>query len=111
MKSTMMRLLRVNHSVQLLVSGERRFVLPSRPCFPQFGPKTLAHKETSAPIMSGKTADNVGARLRRVGHVSDIFDDHTEAASSSHEGAGWGERLKARWSARLDRILHGASKS
>lgn len=110
--TTMMKFLKVNHSVQQLVNGGRRFVLPSGPCFPQFGPRTPVLKESIEPIASGTMADKAGARFRCVGHPSDIFDDHAEtSADAAHEAGTWGERLKARWGATLDHFFHGASES
>lgn len=109
--TTMMKFLKVNHSVQLLVNQGRRFVLPSGPCFPQFGPKS--QKESAATHAPSPVADDAGARFRRVGHRADIFDDDEKTSSpdAGHEVEKWSARLKARWTATMDRFFHAASKS
>ncbi|MCX7825696.1 MAG: hypothetical protein N2689_09075 [Verrucomicrobiae bacterium] len=109
--TTMMKFLKVNHSVQLLMNQGRRFVLPSGPCFPQFGPKP--HKNRTAINPPSPLTNDAGARFRRVGHRADIFDDDaaTSSEGAAHESEKWSARLKARWAATVNRLFQGAPKS
>ncbi|MFA6560825.1 MAG: hypothetical protein WCV00_02830 [Verrucomicrobiia bacterium] len=90
--STMMKFLKVNHSVRLMKENDRRFLLPRGPMFPQFGGATVASK----PMLTHEMAPAGGARLCRVRREPDILDDEYRFPVEHHDhGLGhWGEVLR-----------------
>ena len=89
---SLMRFLKVNHSVRLMKENDRRFLLPKGPMFPQFGGAAAVTK----PMLAHEMVPAGAARLRPVRREPDILDDEYRLAAEHHgHGLGhWGEVLR-----------------
>lgn len=111
----LIRFLTANHSVRAMVDGDRRFVLPSGPAFPQFGRSASAPRSVApiAPSPAAPRSPDRGAPLLSTTGHPDILDDdyRLPAQQPAASRTDWRPTLREKFDEAASRFFAVTRKS